>query len=70
MTARRITRQYARGVRISDEQMAQLELHPDTARARWNSEFRPHETAAPASPCASGSQEPAGIPAQLALTTE
>ena len=70
VTARRITRQYARGVRISDEQMAQLELHPDTARARWNYELRPHETAAPASPCASGSQEPGGIPAQLAPTTE
>ena len=44
-------------------------LHPDTARARWNYEFRPHETASPASPCASGSQEPAGIPAQLPPTT-
>ena len=41
VTAHRITRPYARVVRISDEQMAQLELHPDAARSRWNYEIRP-----------------------------
>ena len=61
MTACRITRRYARGVRISDEQMAQLALHPDPERSRWNYEIRPQPSTRPAPPAATGSLETAGL---------
>ena len=61
VTACRITRQYARGVRISDEQMAQLALHPDPERSRWNYEIRPQPSTRPAPPAATESLATAGL---------
>ena len=61
MRAHRITRQYARGIRITDAQMAQLALHPDAARPRWNYEIRPQTSTRPAPPAATESLETAGL---------
>lgn len=61
VTACRITRQYARGVRISDAQMAQLALHPDPERSRWNYEIRPQPETRPAPPAATESLETASL---------
>ena len=66
--AHRITRQYAKGVRIRDEQMAALNLHSDAARPRWNYEIRPHGTD-PALSTAAASDEPANVPTQPVPTT-
>ena len=66
LTAHRITRQYARGVRISDAQMDALELLPEAARPRWNYEIRPHATAAPAPLSGGGSDAPADNPTKPA----
>lgn len=69
VTAHRITRQYARGVRISDGKMAALNLHPDAARPRWNYEIRPHGTDCPEPPPAAGSGALAKVPAKPKPTT-
>ena len=61
MTAHRITRQYARGIRITDAQMAQLALLPDAARPRWNYEIRPQPSTRPAPPAAAESLATAGL---------
>ena len=61
MTAHRITSQYARGIRITDAQMAQLALLPDAARPRWNYEIRPQPSTRPAPPAAAESLATGGL---------
>ena len=64
MTAHRITRQYAKWIRISDAQMDTLNLHPDPDRPRWNYEIRPYATDRCAPSTAAAAGKPAGIPAE------
>ena len=64
MTAHRITRQYAKWIRISDAQMEALNLHPDPDRPRWTYEIRPHATDRCAPSTAAAAGEPKGIPAE------
>ncbi len=69
VTAHRITRQYAKGVHISDAQMDALNLHPDAERPRWNYEIRPHATDRSAPSAAAAAGETAGISAEPAPAT-
>ena len=53
VTATRITKQYAKGTRISDEQMAALALFPARELPKWNYEIRPQPAdAEPTQPAA------------------
>ena len=61
VTATRITKQYAKGTRISAEQMVALALFPAQELPKWNYEVRPQPAGAePTQPAATPLLPPTG----------
>ena len=60
VSATRVTQSYAKGVKISDEQMAQLQWFPSPNLPQWNYEIRPQEVAPASAHRPPGSEPAAG----------